>query len=109
MTAVDVRPPTKSDVKQLAAVLGRAFHNDPVMSWILADDTRRAKGLPRLFAAITRHHFLAGGGAEVASRGGQIGGAALWDAPGRWKQTPGEELRMLPTLLLAFGRSLGQG
>ncbi|WKG01570.1 GNAT family N-acetyltransferase [Mycolicibacterium sp. HK-90] len=109
MTAVDVRPPAKSDVKQLAAVLGRAFQNDPVMSWILADDARRAKGLPRLFAAITRHHFLAGGGAEVASRGGEIGGAALWDGPGRWKQTPREELRMLPTLLLAFGRSLGQG
>lgn len=109
MTAVDVRPPTKSDVKQLAAVLGRAFQNDPVMSWILADDTRRAKGLPRLFAAITRHHFLAGGGAEVAGRGGEIGAAALWDGPGRWKQTPREELRMLPTLLLAFGRSLGQG
>ncbi|MGV0814409.1 GNAT family N-acetyltransferase [Mycolicibacterium boenickei] len=109
MSAVDVRPPTKSDVKRLAAVLGRAFQNDPVMTWILADDARRAKGLPRLFAAITRHHFLAGGSAEVASRDGEIGAAALWDAPGCWKQTPREELRMLPTLLLAFGRSLGQG
>lgn len=96
-------------MKRLAAVLGRAFHNDPVMSWILADETRRAKGLPRLFAAITRHHFLAGGGAEMAARDGEIGAAALWDGPGRWKQTPREELRMLPTMVLAFGRDLRRG
>lgn len=96
-------------MKRLAAVLGRAFHNDPVMSWILADETRRAKGLPRLFAAITRHHFLTGGGAEVAARDGEIGAAALWDGPGRWKQTPREELRMLPTMVLAFGRDLRRG
>lgn len=96
-------------MKRLAAVLGLAFHNDPVMSWILADETRRAKGLPRLFAAITRHHFLAGGGAEVAVRDGEIGAAALWDGPGRWKQTPREELRMLPTMVLAFGRDLRRG
>ncbi len=106
VAAVDVRPPSKSDVKRLAAVLGRAFHDDPVMAWILADDTRRAKGLPRLFAAITRHHFLSGGGAEVAVRDGEIGAAALWDGPGRWKQTPSEELRMLPTMVLAFGSAM---
>ncbi|AIY47366.1 GNAT family N-acetyltransferase [Mycolicibacterium fortuitum] len=109
MATVDICSPSKSDVKRLAAVLGRAFHNDPVMSWILADETRRAKGLPRLFAAITRHHFLAGGGAEVAARDGEIGAAALWDGPGRWKQTPREELRMLPTMVLAFGRDLRRG
>lgn len=62
-----------------------------------------------MFAAITRHHFLAGGAAEVAGRDGAIGAAALWDGPGMWQQTPREELRMLPGLLLAFGRSLGRG
>ncbi|WP_301144127.1 GNAT family N-acetyltransferase [Mycolicibacterium fortuitum] len=109
MATVDICSPSKSDVNRLAAVLGRAFHNDPVMSWILADETRRAKGLPRLFAAITRHHFLTGGGAEVAARDGEIGAAALWDGPGRWKQTPREELRTLPTMVLAFGRDLRRG
>lgn len=109
VAAVDVRPPNKADVKRLAAVLGRAFHDDPVMSWILSDDARRAKALPRLFSAITRHHFLAGGGAELAVRGGEIGAAALWDGPGRWKQTPREELRMLPTMVLAFGRDMRRG
>src|SRR5690606_29750346 len=32
-----------------------------------------------------------------------------WDGPGRWKQTPAEEPRMLPMLLLAFGRHLSRG
>ncbi|MGV9799158.1 GNAT family N-acetyltransferase [Mycobacterium sp. NPDC003449] len=109
MTATTVRPPNQADVKELAAVLGRAFYDDPVMKWVLPDDGRRAKGLPRLFAAITQHHALAGGGAEVACRDGEIGAAALWDGPGRWKQTQRQELRMLPALVLAFGRSLGRG
>ena len=35
-------------------------------AWMLPDDDRRAKGLPRMFAAMTRHHFLPRGGVEVA-------------------------------------------
>ena len=109
VAAVDVRPACKPDVKQLGAVLGRAFYDDPVMKWVLADDARRAKGLPKLFATITRYHFLTRGAPEVASRDGVIGAAALWDGPGRWKQTQVEELRMLPALFLAFGRGMGRG
>ena len=82
MADVDVRRPQKSDVTELAATLARAFQHDPVMAWMIGDDARRAKGLPQMFAAMTRHHFLAGGGAEVACRDGAIGAAALWDAPG---------------------------
>lgn len=108
MSAVAVRSAHRSDVTTLAAVLGRAFHDDPVMRWILPDDGRRARALPRLFAAITRHHHLPGGGADVAV-GDDLGAAALWDAPGSWRQTPREELRMLPAVLLAFGRHAARG
>jgi GNAT superfamily N-acetyltransferase len=106
---IGVRPPQRADVRALARTLGRAFYDDPVMLWMLPGDARRAKGLPRMFAAITRHHFLAGGGPEVASRDGDIGAAALWDPPGRWKQSQREELRMMPWFLLAFGRHVGRG
>ena len=109
MADVDVRRPQKSDVTELAATLARAFQHDPVMAWMIVDDARRAKGLPALFAAMTRHHFLAGGGAEVACRDGEIGAAALWDAPGRWQHTHREELQMLPSLLRAFGRDVWRG
>ncbi len=36
-----------------------------------------------------------------------MGAAALWDPPGRWKQTPREEWRMMPSFLLAMGRHVG--
>ena len=83
--SVDVRPARKPDVRELAGVLGRAFYDDPVTMWMIPNNNERAKAMPRVFATMTRHHFLAGGGAEVASRDGVIGGAALWDPPGRWK------------------------
>jgi GNAT superfamily N-acetyltransferase len=101
-TDIRVRPALRADVRPLARTLGRAFLADPVMAWVLPDDNRRAKALPRLFAAMTRHHFLAGGGAEVARRGADVGAAALWDPPGRWRHTRREELRMMPWFLLAM-------
>ena len=64
---VDVRPSFKADVGELSVVLARAFHDDPVMMWMLPNVVHRARALPRMFATMTRHHFLPGGGAEVAS------------------------------------------
>ncbi|MGE2723911.1 GNAT family N-acetyltransferase [Mycolicibacterium pulveris] len=107
--AIDVRPPHKTDIRPLARTLGRAFYDDPVMKWMLSDDTRRTNGLARMFATMTRHHFLAGGGVEVALGADGIGAAALWDPPGRWKQSPLEELRMMPSFLLAMGAAAGRG
>jgi ribosomal protein S18 acetylase RimI-like enzyme len=109
VAAANVRPSRRSDVRELAGVLGRAFHDDPVMRWILPDDDARARGLPRMFATMTRHHFLRGGGVEVAGAGGDLGAAALWDPPGRWKQTRLEELLMMPAFVLAFGSRVAAG
>lgn len=109
MPDIHVRFAQKPDVKTLARVLGRAFFDDPLMMWMVPDDVRRAKALPRVFGAMTRHHYLAGDAVEVSSRAGALGAAALWGPPGRWQQTPREELRMMPTLLLAMGRHLGRG
>ena len=68
MTAgIDVDFARKQDVPALARVLGRAFFDDPVMEWMQPHDKRRARALPRMFAAMVRHHFLAGGGVEVTS------------------------------------------
>jgi GNAT superfamily N-acetyltransferase len=99
---IDVRFSRKADVKALSRTLARAFYEDPIMMWLLPDDPRRAKVLPRMFAAMTRHHFLRGGGVEVATRGADIGAATLWDPPGKWKQTRREELLMMPTLMWSF-------
>ncbi|MEV0672160.1 GNAT family N-acetyltransferase [Mycobacterium sp. NPDC050441] len=109
MAAVDVRPAHRSDIKQLAVVLGRAFHEDPVMVWMLPDAARRRQALARMFATMTRHHFLAGGGSEVAVRAGVIGAAALWDPPGSWRHTRLQEWLMMPAFARAFGRRAGRG
>jgi len=70
--AIEVRVAQKPDVRGLARDLGRAFSDDPVTRWMLPDDARRARALPQVFEALTRHHFLAGGALEVASRDGEI-------------------------------------
>lgn len=100
--SIDVAAARRSDVKALSRVLGRAFIDDPVMVWMMPDAGRRASALPRIFAAMTRHHFLGGQAVEVATRGEDMGAAALWDPPGRWKTTPREDLAMMPSFLLAL-------
>lgn len=109
MAEVDVRFAQKPDVKELSHALGRAFFDDPVMMWMVPDDAKRARALPLVFGAMTRHHFIGNGAVQVASRAGTIGAAALWDPPGRWKQTPREEFRMMPSFLRAMGLQVGRG
>jgi ribosomal protein S18 acetylase RimI-like enzyme len=101
-TDIDVRPSRKADVRALSCTLGRAFYEDPIMRWMLPNDLQRATGLPRMFAAMTRRHFLAGGGVEVATNGSDIGAATLWDPPGRWQQSRLDGLLMMPAFIWVF-------
>ena len=105
--AITARPARRTDVPALAQVLGRAFREDPVMAWLQPDAVKRATALPGFFGAAARHHFLAGGGAEVALSESGIGAAALWDPPGRWEQHPREQIAMLPAVVRAFRGRLG--
>jgi ribosomal protein S18 acetylase RimI-like enzyme len=104
-----VRPASRADVPALSKTLGKAFYDDPVMQWMLPNANARRRKLHRLFAALTKHHHLSRGGVEVASDGSGIGGSALWDPPGQWRQTRVEQLRAMPSLLLAFGPSMSRG
>ncbi len=106
---IHTRAARRADVRELSHTLGRAFYDDPVSVWIMPDPAVRAKHLRKFFAAVTRHHHLAGGGAEVATDGSTIGAAALWDPPGRWKQSAREQLMMLPSFVLGFGPRLTMG
>jgi ribosomal protein S18 acetylase RimI-like enzyme len=102
-TDIGVRPAQKSDVRALSATLGRAFYEDPIMKWMLPDDRLRAKGLPRMFSILTRRQYLAGGAVEVATKGSDIGAAALWEPPpGQSKQSRLEELLLAPAFLWVF-------
>ena len=104
---IDTYPASKTDVPALARVLGRAFRDDPVICWLQPDPARRSATLAGFFAAMARHHFLAGGGVEVAVSESGVGAAALWDPPGRWEQTTREQVAMVPAVLRAFRGRLG--
>jgi ribosomal protein S18 acetylase RimI-like enzyme len=106
---INARPAQKADISELSHALGRAFYDDPVSMWMMPDDNARAAHLRKFFATITRHHHLAGGGAEVASDGSSIGAAALWDPPGRWKESAREQLVMLSSFVLGFGFRMTTG
>jgi GNAT superfamily N-acetyltransferase len=93
-----VRSAEKPDIPLLSSTLGKAFHDDPVMRWVVPCATARARALTPLFAALVRHHYLAGGGVEVAETDIGIGAAALWAPPGRWHESRLEMLRMAPSL-----------
>ena len=101
--APQVRPAHKGDVRELARTLARAFHDDPVTTWLVPHEKGRTAKLGRLFAAMTRHHHLGRGGVEVAAGADGIGAAALWDPPNEWQETQRAQLAMTPTFLRVLG------
>jgi GNAT superfamily N-acetyltransferase len=104
---IECRPTARADVRSLSAVLARAFHDDPVMVYVLPDAKARTRALPPMFATLTRRHFMSRGGSEVASRDGDIGAATLWDPPGQRKSSRWESLLMMPAMAWHF-RSRGR-
>lgn len=100
-----MRPATAADVKPLAAVMARAFYDDPPFMWILPNPATRLERERRLFVTLTRSEALAHGGVEVALVDNQIAAAAIWRPPGHWA-TEGQ-LRTLAGLVRAFGRRIG--
>jgi GNAT superfamily N-acetyltransferase len=107
----EVRSAHRSDVPALAATLARAFADDPVFCWLQPDPARRTAALPGFFAAMARHHFLAGGGVEIATAdaagASRVGAAALWDPPGRSLENPLAQFAMVPALVRMFRGRLG--
>ena len=77
------------------------------MCWLQPDRGKRKAALPGFFGAIARHHFLAGGGAEVALSDSGIGAAALWGSARALGATPEEQIAMLPAVVRAFRGRLG--
>ena len=87
MTPTDVtaRTATKDDAGSLAAVLARAFADDPPCAWILRNGKDRTKRLDRLFLTTLRADAMRNAGAvEVAISGGQVVGGAIW-CVGSWQ------------------------
>lgn len=95
-----VRDVTAADADGLAAVLGRAFADDPVWRWMFP---RHPERMARMFAMLLRHAPLPNGVTELAEDDGRILAGAMWDPPGRWQPSPTTQLRQLPVMLRALG------
>ena len=75
---VEIRTASIHDVARIATALGRAFHDDPVLSWAIPESDRRRAVLPGFFTIFTgafqRHGHV--------YRTADGTGAALWVPPG---------------------------
>jgi ribosomal protein S18 acetylase RimI-like enzyme len=92
------------DRAAIAAMLARAFADDPAMRFIFPDSAVRMKRMPRLFALL----FETDGpvGMRLVTEGSEA--ATLWRAPGKAETSLWEMIRHAPALLHALGGAVGR-
>ena len=93
---VAVRKATEADVPQLTAALARAFDDDPLVNWMVAQDKRRARRVFDSMQLTLKKMTMPFG--EVYTTGG-IEGGALWTPPGKWKLGILQQLMLLPDMV----------
>lgn len=92
------------DRKGVAALLARAFADDPAMTFIFPDPTERAKRMPRLFALL----FDADGVNGMRLATGNSEAVTLWRAPGHLRTGRLAMLRQAIPMITAFGSAIGR-
>jgi ribosomal protein S18 acetylase RimI-like enzyme len=95
-----VRRAGSPDATEIAALLARAFFEDPVATFLFPDAMSRVRRLNRFFALQLRQNYLRRGVVTMTTLGD---GAALWMPPGAPAPTVRERL-----LHAAFGLQLGR-
>ena len=88
MTSVSVA--TRADIGPLSRTLARAFDDDPVSAWFYRRPRSRTRYLERFFAWQLGRLLPQ----EQVQTTSDRAGAALWALPERWRETPGEGLRL---------------
>lgn len=80
-TQSEARAATAADAEQAAATLARAFHDDPLICFLLPDEASRPQKMPRLFKLLFKLG-LPYGCCDVTSGCEAV---ALWRPPGKWE------------------------
>jgi GNAT superfamily N-acetyltransferase len=101
--AASVRRGTPDEVPEMAGALARAFFDDPVFSWVLHADPRRARMLQRGFELFLRRIWLE---QEETYTTQAVAGAAVWELPDRWRLSTARQLLLLAPMAGVFGRRL---
>jgi GNAT superfamily N-acetyltransferase len=97
---VVVRKATDADVTALSQTLARAFHDDPVISWMIPDDEKRLRLGPFGFGTWLQKIYMPK--AEVYTDETRSVGA-LWAPPGKWRMSVGLQARLAPRMFRLFG------
>jgi ribosomal protein S18 acetylase RimI-like enzyme len=90
-----IRRARSEDIPQLAAVLARAFFDDPVASWAWKPDDLRLAALERFQATRIRQLIVH----EEVWCSEDLACAALWAPPGHWHATLSETAQLLPSFM----------
>ena len=102
MSDIPIEPLPPQAVRGAAAVMARAFHDDPAWRWIVPDAERRSRVLPSLFTAPLRLESFRGN----IVRSGDGTGIAIWAPPGQPRPTRAQIIRSgLPFTRLRLHRS----
>lgn len=91
---VNVRTVRPEDRRALAAVLARAFYDDPVTTYFYPKDHTRLRHARTFFGI--RLKLL--GRQEQVHTTADLAGAALWALPGQWHEEGRDVIQYLPTL-----------
>jgi ribosomal protein S18 acetylase RimI-like enzyme len=89
------RRANRADIPELAAMLARAFIDDPIAEWSCRPDSLRRSVLER-FYTIRMRQLLADEEIWISA---ERNSAALWAPPKRWKLTAMEDAKLSRTLL----------
>ena len=92
---MNVREATEADVPAIADAMARAFHDDPVMSWVFQDERMRPKYARRYFSGRARILLRQ---REVYTVDGAHA-AAMWARPNQWHDPPLDSIKELALLM----------
>jgi ribosomal protein S18 acetylase RimI-like enzyme len=98
-----VRKAAAVEVAGMAKALAGAFQDDPVMSWLARDATRRPQVLEGNFRLLLEQIWMRH---EETYTTAAIEGAAIWDPPGKWSVGITKQLGLLPQALRVWGKNL---
>lgn len=89
-----------ADEDRVAAVLARAFDDDPVFRFLIPADTRGPLTLRRFFRNLVRELAMPHGEVRITS---SSDGTAVWLPPGADTTGLGQQIRLLPTMIKSVG------
>jgi ribosomal protein S18 acetylase RimI-like enzyme len=95
-----IRKITRADFDVVTDVLTRAFDDDPVMTYLIPQDSRRVERLRTMMGTALDPLTHPYGETWMTEAGD---GAALWNPPGQLPHGLKDNLRLLPTMLRVAG------